>query len=75
MMLERQHLLDRIHSVPDEELIEELGMAFALYEKEMLDQITFLREILGDLTVVTDPEVARLVAGDALKEAEYRWRA
>jgi hypothetical protein len=77
MRMERALFLNGLSEVGDydEELLEDLGMKFALYEKELFDRTTFLIETLGDLTVVHDPEVARRVASDALKEAEYRWQS
>jgi primosomal protein N'' len=69
---ERAYFLAALHDA-DEEQVESLGVLFALYEKELLDQVAFLRERLGDLTVVGDPALAREIAAEALRESEFRW--
>jgi hypothetical protein len=69
---ERQRLLSEFTRLDDDDQ-ETLGMYFALYEKELFDQILFLRERLGDVTVAYTVEGAREIAAETLKEAAYRW--
>jgi len=75
MRAERQTFVSRLGDVQDydDELLEELAMLFALYEKEVHDEIVFLKESLGEVTVAIDIEAARAMAADAIREAEFRW--
>jgi len=72
---ERQAFVSRLGDVQDwdADMLEDLAMLFALYEKEVHDEIVFLKESLGEVTVAVDVEAARAMASDAIREAEFRW--
>lgn len=69
---ERQAFLDLLHALEDkgvdDETIEELGLAFASYELDMVNTARFLTERLGDITVVETVEQARELASLTLAE-------
>ena len=72
MSLERQAFLDSLAALEDDGVddvvINSLGYAFAVYEKGLMDTISFLVEALGDITVAIDVEQARETATATLSE-------
>jgi hypothetical protein len=70
--IERASFLDCLHKLGDDEAVEELGMWFALYEKELLDQVQFLRGRLQWLAEAKASDPA-LYAAEALRELDSRF--
>lgn len=76
MLLERQSFLDALTAIANDDNLEEvdrLASYFALYERELIDKITFLVQQLGLISVIGDVEGARQVAAETIREANYRW--
>ena len=69
---ERAEFLSLLHALEDvgvDDLkIEELGVAFGVYEMEMTNALSYLVSRLGDITVAETVENAREIAALTLEE-------
>ena len=71
--LERSSFIEKLNELPDNDVKEQLGMLFALYERELMEHIQYLKSCLGDVCVLTDAATMRELSERALRESRYRF--